>query len=72
MAWTGDRYSRSIKNRSLVVVAFGALFVSLLLGLIWPSQEFLAGLSLALQLSGIVILGIYIVGYFRDRARARI
>ena len=72
MAWTGNRYSRSIKNRSLVVVAFGALFVSLLLRLIWPSQEFLAGLSLALQLSGIVILGIYIVGYFRDRARARI
>jgi len=72
VAWTGDRYSRSIKNRSLVVVAFGALFVSLLLRLIWPSQEFLAGLSLALQLSGIVILGIYIVGYFRDRARARI
>ena len=72
MAWTGDRYSRSIENRSLVVVAFGALFVSLLLRLIWPSQEFLAGLSLALQLSGIVILGIYIVGYFRDRARARI
>jgi hypothetical protein len=60
-----------MKNRSLVVVAFGALFVSLLLRLIWPSQEFLAGLSLALQLSGIVILGIYIVGYFRDRARAR-
>jgi hypothetical protein len=61
-----------MKNRSLVVVAFGALFVSLLLRLIWPSQEFLAGLSLALQLSGIVILGVYIVGYFRDRARARI
>jgi hypothetical protein len=61
-----------MKNRSLVVVAFSALFVSLLLRLIWPSHEFLAGLSLALQLSGIVILGIYIVGYFRDRARARI
>jgi hypothetical protein len=61
-----------MKTRSLVVVAFSALFVSLLLRLILPSQEFLAGSSLALQLSGIVILGIYIVADFRDRARARI
>jgi hypothetical protein len=61
-----------MKNRSLVVVAISALFVSLLLRLIWPNQELLAGLSLALQLSGIVILlGIYIVEYFRNRARAR-
>jgi len=60
-----------MKNRSLVVVAFSAMFISLLLQLLWPSQEFLAGLSLALQLSGIVILGIYIVEYFRNRARAR-
>ncbi|KQO79501.1 hypothetical protein ASF17_15090 [Frigoribacterium sp. Leaf263] len=60
-----------MKNRSLVVVALSALFVSLLLRLIWPNQEFLAGLSVALQLSGIVILGIYIVEYFRNRARAR-
>jgi hypothetical protein len=47
------------------------MFISLLLRIFWPSQEFFAGLSLALQLSGIVILGIYIVEYFRDRARAR-
>jgi hypothetical protein len=60
-----------MKNRPLVVVAISALFVCLLLRLIWPNQELLAGLSLALQLSGIVILGIYIVEYFRNRARAR-
>jgi hypothetical protein len=60
-----------MKDRSLVVVAFSAMFISLLLRLIWPDQEFLAGLSLALQLSGIVILRIYIVEYFRNRARAR-
>jgi hypothetical protein len=60
-----------MNNRSLVVVAFSAMFISLLLRIFWPSQEFFAGLSLALQLSGIVILGIYIVEYFRDRARAR-
>jgi hypothetical protein len=59
-----------MKN-TLVIVAFASMFVSLVLRLVWPQVEFLAGLSLALQVAGIVLLVIYIVGYVRDRARSR-
>jgi hypothetical protein len=55
----------------LVVVALASMFVSLLLRLVWPQVEFLAGLSLALQIAGIVLLVIYVVGYVYDRARSR-
>jgi len=60
-----------MKNRTLVVVAFASMFVSLLLRLAGPAPEFVAGLSLALQVAGIVILAVYIAGYLRDRVRAR-
>ncbi|WP_285036211.1 hypothetical protein [Plantibacter sp. ME-Dv--P-095] len=59
-----------MKN-TLVVVALTSMFVSLVLRLVWPQVEFLAGLSLALQISGIILLVIYIAGYARGRARSR-
>jgi hypothetical protein len=59
-----------MKNRPLVLVAFASMLVSLLLRLAQPEAQFLVGLSLALQVAGIVILAVYIVGYFRDRSRS--
>jgi hypothetical protein len=59
-----------MKN-TLVVVALTSMFVSLVLRLVWPQVEFLAGLSLALQIAGIILLVIYIAGYVRGRARSR-
>ncbi|MBF4514072.1 hypothetical protein ITJ66_16425 [Plantibacter sp. VKM Ac-2885] len=59
-----------MKN-TLVVVALTSMFVSLVLRLVWPQVEFLAGLSLALQIGGIILLVIYIAGYARGRARSR-
>lgn len=58
-----------MKNRPLVLVAFASMLASLLLRLA-PDAHFLGGLSLALQIAGIVILAVYIVGYFRDRSRS--
>ncbi|MBT1546010.1 hypothetical protein [Curtobacterium aurantiacum] len=58
-----------MKNRPLVLVAFASVLASLLLRLV-PDAQFLGGLSLALQIAGIVILAVYIVGYFRDRSRS--
>jgi len=46
------------------------MLVSLLLRLVQPDAQFFIGLSLALQVAGILILAVYIVGYFRDRRRS--
>jgi hypothetical protein len=57
-----------VKNRPLVLVAFASMLVSLLLRLAQPEAQFLVGLSLALQIAGIVILAVSIVRSFRDRS----
>ncbi|WP_156155391.1 hypothetical protein [Curtobacterium flaccumfaciens] len=59
-----------MNNRPLVLVAFASMLVSLLLRLVQPDAQFFIGLSLALQVAGILILAVYIVGYFRDRRRS--
>lgn len=40
-------------------------------GLLWPTEEFSSGLSLALQLSGILLLAIYGVRHFTSRPATR-
>jgi hypothetical protein len=60
---------RGGEGRTLVLVGSAAIFIATVLRLGWPQQEFLAGVSLALQVAGTVVLAVHIVGYLRGRMR---
>ena len=73
---TLDRFLRFwlaqiMKDRSLDVVGTVAIFVSTVLRLVWPTKDFLAGLSLALQVGGVVLLLVYVLRYFWKRSASR-
>ncbi|PPG19890.1 hypothetical protein C5C41_15115 [Rathayibacter sp. AY1E9] len=58
-----------MRNRVLFVVGVTAMFVALVLRLVWPAGQFASGFSLALQLSGILLLLVYGVKHFTGRPR---
>lgn len=62
-----ERLTRGMQGRVLFVVGVVAIFVATMLRLLWPTEEFSSGFSLALQLSGILLLAIYGVRHFTRR-----
>ncbi|QHC65509.1 hypothetical protein GSU68_02210 [Rathayibacter sp. VKM Ac-2759] len=53
-----------MQGRVLSIIGVVAIFVATMLRLLWPTEEFSSGFSLALQLSGILLLAIYGVRHF--------
>jgi hypothetical protein len=60
-----------MKNRVLFVVGVSAIFLALILRLLWPAEEFVLGLSVALHVSGIALLVLYGIRYFSARLNTR-